>query len=269
MKFSFSTIAATTALALTATFAQAAPVQINEQNLGVGAYVVNNVGKLNGSYIENLTINNDATMTSGPTFTAAAYATFTSYVYDGGGVVPTFGANKATSLGTSYNLVAAFTSTGVVTSPTSFGGGDGQFKLYIDAGGDAAATFGYTAGLRTVSVAGSNLIEIASSDTMTFGEGTGVGSNASAFKFLFNPVNLTNAGKMFFTDPVPFFMEVNINGDFDNGLNATAPGNYLGVEGDLSAEFSNQEVPEPASLALVGVALAGLGLARRRKIQAK
>jgi hypothetical protein len=251
----------TAVLGLSSVAASAAfvPVTINETLLtDVGTLVVPNVGKLNGSYQEVITV------TAGvgpnpPTFASTVFAVFSGARNTAGGFI-------ASGMGSSYNLYAVFNSTGIVSSATSFTGLVGSFDLYIDRNTDTTGTFGATGDISVTRNNFSDDTKIASSSIITFAQGNGVGTSASAFKFLFDDFTLTAEGKQYFTAPNPFYMTVNVNGDFDDGLNATTPGTYGTnadpVTGDVSANF---EVPEPGSIALLGLGLAGLGLTQRRR----
>jgi hypothetical protein len=258
MKKTLMSLAITASVAMTAVSAHAAflPFTIDETQLGVGSYVTTNVGKLNGGYNEVITINPDFT------FAATAFATFSQLFYTNGNAVPTFGALKNTNLAQSYGMYAVFNSTGVVSGPTSFTGLAGVFDLYLDLNGDAAANFGATGATGVTVTGAAGDIKLASSTNLTYALGQGVGTPVTAFKFLFDDMVLTTDGAKYFVSPNPFYLLVNVNGDFDNGLNATTPGTYANVTGDVSAQF---ETPEPGSLALLGLSLAGLGVIQRRR----
>ena len=208
--------------------------------------------KLNGSYVERLTT------TSATTFAAQGFATFSAYLRDDGTfVIPSLlGALEPTG---GYLLRAVFSATGTITGPNQFASNDTSFSLFLDPNQNTSATL--TTGLAPPVLAGTG------DDILLATSNTGVGSGnlngpPGAFNIDFSDFTLTPFGSTFFTAPVPFYISVRVNGDYDAVTPVAAFPGTINITGDVSAVF--QTVPEPSTVALFGLALVGLGLARRR-----
>ena len=211
-------------------------------------------GKLNGGFTEALTI-------TGPgTFAASAFANFGQY-FDPMGVL-VGGSYLGSAFAPQYLLYAVFSATGTFAG-NSFTGLTGKFDLYVDPSSnttrDLLAPFVGTANPVLLN-SGDDLL-VGSTVTLTSGVGELDPTPPNAFNFIFDAFTLTAFGKTYFTSPDPFYMRVRSNGDTDGAL-VPPVGTTLLATGDVSAEYM---IPEPATLALVGLSLVGMGLARRRK----
>jgi hypothetical protein len=222
--------------------------------------------KITGNYNEVLTITSGGA--GGGTFSTLAYWDAGQFVYNDGQNPYTAG-QTGLGQGTGYNIYAVFESSGTFTPSNggfSFNGTSGSINLYADLNEDSnpkvlPATG--TGGLGSITVPNTGDDGLLATATLAAGAGKGGGTLASGdFGLLFNPFSLTALGSTFFTQPVPFYMEAVLKGQF-NTFNPNAANQT--INGSADAFFA--AVPEPASMTLFGLGLLGSVLRARRKKQ--
>ena len=230
--------------------------------------------KITGNYVEIVTFNGDGTFDVSIKWNAGQFV-----ADDGTTPLPSPGVDtqlNGSQLGgatNGYGLYALFMGSGTFT-PTGGGGATflfdnaGSVALYVDA--DQDTTFNQPGNGTTAWTTNNNTDdELIGSGTVLEGEGVldpslstcgeGDGINCGSFGTT-TSFALTAFGMTYFIDPDPFY-----NVAFESGqLNLFELSGTQEINGSLDVVFDNQ-VPEPSTLALMGLGMAGIGLMRRRK----
>ncbi|MAT52736.1 MAG: hypothetical protein CMK32_16290 [Porticoccaceae bacterium] len=217
--------------------------------------------QINGTYVETIT----ATIPG--SFITSGVFEFSGFTFNNS---PPAGGTQLEGVGAGgYSLYALFEfsgSAGVnLAGDIVFNANSGSAELWLDAGQDSSFTQNATGAAFPTVTAGTADVLLGSVSSLQVGEGTGeLGLANGNFEIVFDDFALTVAGQSYFIKPTPFYMVLDINGNFQD----FSPVPVAGQEFTSEVTGAGQvffKVPEPSAVALFATGLLALGLAGRRR----